>query len=200
MTEDEQNEIEELCQKNVDTINSLIEKYSDKRSEKIYKALSDNESYFTSPASAKEDYHDCHIGGLAKHCIDVFVNLVKLDKVFGKNFSKESLLIVALFHDFGKCKNSSGEDFYVPTEDSWKRKNGQLYDYDNGEVYLTTRDRTIFHLLKLDLDLTAEEFQAILLNDGQYIEENKGYKNKECDLALLLHMADRMTLSKINSQ
>lgn len=196
MTEEE---IEEMVQANVDKINSFIEKYADKRADAISKALADNEAYFLAPASAKEEYHDCHVGGLAKHSIEVFINLLKLDKVFNKGFDKESMLIVALFHDFGKCKNASGGDFYTPMEDSWKRKNGQLYDYDNGGVFMTTRDRTLFHIQKMGLDLTPEEFQAIMLNDGMYIEENKGYKNKECDLALLLHTADRMTLSSIIS-
>lgn len=195
MTEEQ---MEELVQKNVEIINSFVEKYGADRSDKIAEILSRNENYFIAPASSKEEYHDCHVGGLAKHSVDVFVNLLKLDKVFNTSFNKESMLIVALFHDFGKCKNSKDENFYVPTTESWQKKKGFNYELNHGPVWFTTRDRTVFLLQQEGLILTAEEYQAIILNDGQYIEENKGYKLKECKLATLLHMADRMTLNYEN--
>ncbi len=190
--------LEELVEKNVETINALIEKYGGERKEEISATLASAENFFLSPASSREDYHDAHIGGLAKHSIEVFFNLLKLDKVFAANLDKESMLIVALFHDFGKCQNSNYGNFYEPVEDDWKKKKGFSYELSYGSTWMTTRDRTVFLLSNSNLKLKPEEFQAILLNDGQYIEENKGYKMKESKLALLLHMADRMTANSEN--
>lgn len=193
---DEQNEdYENLVKEQADVIASFIEKYVTNRKDILFNFFNSTpgSSYLLAPGSSSTEYHDCHIGGLAKHSIQVFKNLMKMNKVFNGEYDSETILLVSLFHDIGKALNCDLEDFYVPEEEAWRRKKGFKYNYNHGSVYLTNNQRSVYLLGRLEIPVSPEEYQAILLNDGQYLESNKCYRQKETNLALLLHMADMMS-------
>jgi hypothetical protein len=155
------------------------------------------ERYLYAPASSKLDHHNCFAGGLALHNLNVFQFLVELDALRPReDFTTETLCVVAILHDIGKLCNTDLGDYYVPTTERWKLERGEEYTPTQGKIYLTTQQRTMWLISHFGFSLTAEEYQAILLNDGQYIDENKIYRNHECDLAKLLHMADMMACMK----
>ncbi len=177
----------------IDRITKLLEEHVPApRREKISKMFEAiGEFYFTAPASSKKEYHSAYDGGLAVHSLNVFDNLVKLNKAFSLNFSTESMLICCLFHDLGKAVDSTctGPN-YTSDTDAWEKKRGILYKYSTAGEYFPNHQKSMFILQKYGVDLTDKEYQAILLNDGMYLEANKAYAHKQCDLSLYLHMAD----------
>lgn len=188
----------ENVKKAIEGVQKIIDKFTDERKDEIESLLSDEfgELYFSAPASSRTEYHYCFPGGLALHSINVFKALFKLNKAFEFGFSTESMVIVSLFHDLGKAANSDLTPHYIPAEENWKIEKGRFYDYSKSGVYFPNHQGGLFLLQKKGFKLTDEEYQAILLNDGQYLNENKGYAHKECKLAIALHMADMLALTQ----
>ena len=103
------------------------------------------------PASGKEHYHNAHVGGYVEHVLHVIDCAVKLKKLWEDsgatiNFSDEELIFAAMHHDLGKVGDMKN-DYYVPQESEWHRKNqGSIFTH-NGELqYMTVTDRAIFLL------------------------------------------------------
>ena len=59
--------------------------------------------FFECPASSK--FHSAEAGGLCFHSLNVYKRLLKLatDEWGEENINKESITIIALFHDICKC-------------------------------------------------------------------------------------------------
>ena len=160
--------------------------------EDVTNDLMDNigERLLAAPASAKVNYHNCFPGGLVEHSLRVYKNLKYLAKGFLPNVTDNSLRIVALFHDLGKVGNLE-QDYFLPQDNQWRKENlGEYYIHNPNLLYMGGAQRSIFLLNRLGVSLTEVEYQAILIHDGQYVEENKRYAHKESMLALLLHQAD----------
>lgn len=143
----------------------------------------------TCPASSKVSYHNAFPGGLIDHSLRVLSTASKLCKTFNYNLPKESLVIACLFHDIGKVGDDV-DDFYLPQDSQWHReKLGEVYKR-NVDLKLTTTDRSLWLCQFYGIRLTQDEWLAIRLADGQYVDENKPYKMKEPLLADVVHMAD----------
>jgi hypothetical protein len=182
----------EEIEENFNRFRSLCEKLGD-RSE-FALALVDHfgERLALCPASGKKDYHRSTPGGLVEHSLRVLMNARTLTKAFGWQINKESLIIAALFHDIGKAGLTldEGGDYYVPAETWRQEKLGELYTYSKDLPYMTTSDRSIYLLNKFGVQLSADEFRAIKLNDGFVVEENKSYCLKIPQLVFAIMTAD----------
>ena len=142
------------------------------------------------PASSRRDYHSAYQGGLVEHSLRVLGNAMRIVKTFDWDVSKESLILVCLFHDIGKCGNEES-DLYVPQTDSWRaEKLGEFYTHSSAIQYMTVPDRSLYLLQRFGVKLTEEEWVAIKIHDGLYMDENKAYSMKEPRLATVIHMAD----------
>lgn len=173
---------------------SLCEKTGD-RAPAIAKMLEDlDERLCLCPASAKASFHNAFPGGLVEHSLRVLNNVVALNKTYGFNLPKESMIISALFHDIGKVGlpgKGSENDYYIEQTDSWRRdKLGEVYKYNDDLKYLSTPDRSVFILQHYGVRLTADEWLAIKLNDGFVVQENKAYCLKESPLVFAVQTAD----------
>ena len=166
------------------------------RAAPIEKMLNDlGERAAIAPASSRVEFHNAFPGGLVDHSLRVLDYAVKLATALKVRVSKESLIIAALFHDWGKVGNLSG-DLYLPESSDWHRdKLGQMYSNNHSIPFMHNAVRGLWLLSQYNVKLTEEEWLAILLNDGQYADENKGYGMKEPKLALLIHTADRWAAS-----
>lgn len=156
------------------------------------------ESLVTAPASSRAHYHNAFAGGLVEHSVRVLKNALKLKKTFGYDLSNESLIIGCLFHDLGKAchidEEGNRHDYYLPNESEWhKDKLGEIFTINTNIPYMTVPQRGLFLCQKFGLTLTYDETMAILLNDGQYVDENRPYKGKEPLLAVVIHMADYLS-------
>lgn len=189
-----------LIDENIQKVTKIIETVvQSDRKDQIVAMLEDDkfgELYFTAPASSKEEYHYSFAGGLVAHSLNVYKFLRNISKMELFNFSEESMCIVALFHDLGKASASDLKSpHYVETTEDWQIQKGFNYEYNKEDlVYFPNHQRSLFILQQFGIKLKAEEYQAILLNDGQYIDSNKSFRLKEHPLALCLHMADRLAL------
>lgn len=188
-------DIEKLSAKTSSVIENMC---SEERAAKLVDLLEKIglEKYFTAPASSKEQFHNCFPGGLAQHNLNVVNSLIELDAIVDGGFDPETLCVVGILHDIGKVVNTDLVEFYSLETERWKIERGEIYSKNDGKVYLPTHQRTMWLITHFGFELSIEEYQAILLNDGQYLAENKAYANKECVLADLLHMADKISLIK----
>ena len=187
----------------IDRITKLIEEHvTEERKEDIAKMLEEiGEFYFTAPASSKKQYHSAYDGGLAAHSLNVFDNLQILNKSFSLNLSMESMLISCLFHDLGKATDSTCKaPNYTSDTDGWQKDRGIMYNYSKEGTYFSNHQKSMFILQKYGVKLTDEEYQAILLNDGMYLDSNRAYAHKQCDLSLYLHIADIIAAGKEKEQ
>jgi hypothetical protein len=185
--------------KNVEIIINLIENNIEEPNKTILlNVLNDDLGaiFFSAPASSNTNYHLAVPGGLAAHCINVINSLFKLNDAFDCGFSKNDIILCSLLHDFGKVSTPDLKSpHYKTQEEKWKaEKRGEVYERDYSKGYLTNRDRTTFILQSLGLKLNFEQYQAILVSDGFFSEQNKSYqstKESRCSkLSLYLHFAD----------
>lgn len=138
------------------------------------------ETVMFAPASGKESYHNCFIGGYIEHILNVInIGLAthKLWVAAGANIDyTESELVFALMnHDLGKIglKNTP---YYIPNQSEWHRKNqGIIFSHNPDLSYMTVPDRGLFLLQKYGIECTPNEYLAIKLHDGLYDDANKSY-------------------------
>ena len=156
------------------------------------------------PASGKEHYHNAHVGGYVEHVLHVIDCAVKLKKLWEDNgatinFSDEELIFAAMHHDLGKVGDMKN-DYYIPQESEWHRKNqGSIFTH-NGELqYMTVTDRAIWLLQYFEIPMSEWEYVGLRLTDGLYEEANKSYYvtynpdfSLKSNIAYILHQADSM--------
>lgn len=191
-----------MKQEDIEKLSSLIieifNKYADEPEiETLFEEMGD--LYFSAPGSSRTEYHDAFPGGLAKHSLSVFKNLVKLNKTFDYGFDMRSMVVCSFFHDLGKAATTNMTPYYVPAEE-WLVDKGQPYSYSKNGVYMQNHLRSIYFLQKYRVQLNPDEFMAIFLNDGMYVSGNRSYGMKEPKLAVALHMADRLAADSEESQ
>ncbi len=179
----------EKITENYNKFESLCEKLGG-RSEPIKKMLTDlGDRLALCPASGKIEFHSCFPGGLVDHSLRVLQNAYKLMKVYDLDFPKESIILSCLFHDLGKVGDMT-QDYYVPQSSDWHKSKGMLYEHNSHLKYMSVPHRSIFLLQHYGVRLTHDETLAILLNDGQYVPENKAYAMREPYMSMIVHQAD----------
>jgi len=147
-------------------------------------------TWFTSPASTR--YHLAEEKGLLMHSVGVAETLLRFREVLAPSISKESCVIVGLFHDVGKL-GMPGQPLYLENNDEWIAKNrGMRYKINPDVVTMGLAVRSLY-LVTQYIPLSPAEAQAIAYHDGQYIQDNKVIAHKEEPLTLLVHWADYWT-------
>lgn len=178
---------------NEERFEALIAKVVDRKAQvdSLVSYLRENTTYFIGPGS--HIYHNNWESGLLEHHCNVAENMIRLKNVLAPDITDESCVIVGIFHDLGKV-GMPGQPYYIvnpPTEK--QRQWGYVQDkpFTHGDVqpYMPVPHRSLWLMTKF-VDLTPEEFQAVLIHDGQYIPDNKSYACKESRLALIAHYAD----------
>ena len=156
------------------------------------------------PASGKEHYHNAFVGGYVEHVLHVIDCAVKLKKVWEEcnaniNFTDEELIFAAMHHDLGKVGDMEN-DYYIPNESDWHRKNqGKIFTHNPKLQYMTVTDRAIFLLNQFGITMSEKEYIGLRLTDGLYEEANKSYYISydpdwalKSNIAYILHQADSM--------
>lgn len=160
----------------------------------------------TAPASSINSFHGCYAGGYVKHVIDVVNNSIAMHEVWGQSgadlstYSLEELIFSAINHDLGKIGDME-LDYYVPNTSEWHVKNqGKVYNINPKITNMSVPDRSIWILQNFGIHISENEFLAIKLHDGPYVEENKPYFNAfqeerkiRSNIVFVLHYADYMS-------
>lgn len=152
--------------------------------------------YFFAPASGSEQKHDAEPGGLLGHSLTVYKNLDLLCKLWFPSIPSDSIILSGLFHDLGKIGTFEGIDYYLPATQDWQLKRGIRYE-TNKKIPdgLTHAQRSTRLLAQCGIELSEDEYGAIMYHDGLYMEENIPMKRnyRQNQLLMALHWADYYT-------
>ena len=193
----------------LDNWNKLIKLIEDTfdgdRKEKLlemYKYFEDRMS--VAPASGKAAYHNAMVGGYVEHVLHVVDSALQIKELWEKNgatinFTDEELIFAAMHHDLGKVGDLD-EDYYIPQDSEWHRKNrGEIFKHNPKLQYMSVTDRAIFLLNHFGIPMTQWEYIGLRLTDGLYEEANKTYYLSynpdwalKSNIAYILHQADMM--------
>ena len=191
-------------QKNWDRLRNLINNtFEGERLEKLNKMYDYFEDRMcVAPASGTEHFHNAHVGGYVEHVLHVVDLALKFTNVWEADgatidFTVEEIIFAALHHDLGKIGDLE-EDYYIPQESEWHRKNrGEIFTHNPKLNYMTVTDRAIFLLNHFGLEMSEKEYIGLRLTDGLYEESNKKYyitytpgNTLKTNIAYILHQAD----------
>lgn len=185
---------EEQIMANWEKFAGLLVQTGDHRKDQL-QALLDHfgERLVMCPASSKRDFHNCFVGGLIDHSLRVLKNCTRLRKVSPELFGsipEESVVFAALLHDLGKV-GTLDEERYLPQTNDYYKSRGNLFEH-NHKVVPKNVHATLFLLQHFGVQMTYDEFEAILLNDGPVTDDGREYCMKETSLALLIQTSDRL--------
>ena len=193
----------------IDNWNKLIQLIEDtfqgERKDKLlemYKYFEDRMS--VAPASGKAAYHNAMVGGYVEHVLHVTKCALQIKELWESNgaeinFTDEELIFAAMHHDLGKVGDLN-QDYYIPQDSEWHRKNrGEIYKHNPNLQYMSVTDRAIFLLNHFGISMTQWEYLGLRLTDGMYEEANKSYYLTynpdwalKSNIAYILHQADMM--------
>ena len=193
----------------LDNWNKLMKLIEDtfegERKEKLlemYKHFEDR--MVTAPASGKAAYHNAMVGGYVEHVLHVTDCALKIKNLWESeramiNFTDEELIFAAMHHDLGKVGDLDN-DYYIPQDSEWHRKNkGEIFKHNPALQYMTVTDRAIFILNHFGIKMPQWEYIGLRLTDGMYEEANKSYYmsynpdwSLKSNIAYILHQADMM--------
>ena len=181
------------------------EDYPNDRREKLlnmYHYFEDRMSI--APASRKAHYHNAMVGGYVEHVLHVTDCAIQLKKLWESNgaeinFTEEELIFAAIHHDLGKVGDLN-QDYYIPQDSEWHRKNrGEIFKHNPKLQYMSVTDRAIFLLNHFGVSMSEWEYIGLRLTDGLYEDANKTYLmsynpdwSLKSNIAYILHQADMM--------
>lgn len=187
----------------VERLDILRNKMDDRKEdfEKLIVYVDYNTMYFNAPASTR--WHLNKEFGLLEHSLNVAEGMLLLREGFAcrrlpikeSDITVESCIIVGLMHDLGKA-GTRNNPYYLKKEPTDKQKQYGYkayppYEYNTKlKPVMTVPQRSVRTIMEAGFPLTDDEYQAILIHDGQYVPENKAYACKEEPLSLLAHYAD----------
>lgn len=179
-------------------------KITGERKEKLMKLHDDwADRIAVAPASMKTNYHNAFIGGYVLHVLNVVKAVGMVADSWKKmgvalDFTQEEMYLSAICHDLGKI-GTEEEDYYLPCEEQWMLKKGQLFVMNPRIQYMKVAERSLMNLQRRGIDITEKEYLSIKLHDGLYEDSNKSYLiSFSEDYALktylphILHQADMM--------
>mgnify|MGYP003132331606 CR=1 FL=1 len=173
--------------KNAEKVNKIVDIYLKEKQDPIQRILDTvGEQWFSAPANTRTELGYAYTGGLCDLSLRICYWLQKLNKTMEKNIPTDSLMLVGLFHQLGKA-GMPGQDLYVPQESDWHRNKGMMYTVNEDLKTMSVRDRTLYLLQHCGVELKDYEYQAIMLWEGQYSDENRVMRYRENPIALLLH-------------
>lgn len=146
--------------------------------------------FYTAPASTR--FHGSVDGGLCAHSIAVGKQLMALADLYAPGvYSKESLVIAALFHDICKIGVYKRDTRNVKNEDG-KWEQVPYFKFEEDFSYGGHGDKSVFLIME-HMKLTREEAVAINTHMGFAGVQNVGAVSDAYDknlLAWMLHVAD----------
>ena len=193
----------------VDNWNKLIQLIEDTFERDRLRKLKTMYTYFEdrmsiAPASGKAHYHNAMVGGYVEHVLHVTDCALQIKKLWESNgaeinFTDEELIFAAMHHDLGKVGDLD-EDYYIPQDSEWHRKNqGSIFKHNPKLQYMSVTDRSLFLLQHFGIPMSEWEYIGLRLTDGMYEDANKTYYmnynpdwSLRSNIAYILHQADMM--------
>lgn len=132
--------------------------------------------------------HLCKQGGLAEHSLNVCETAMKLAQTLEYE-NMDSVIIVSLLHDYGKC-GDYGKRLYIDNVlKSGKVSTAKPFKR-NADILEKNHAVKSVVMISRWFNLTEEEEFAILHHDGFYERANYEAWQKPTPLLMILHWAD----------
>lgn len=182
-------------QKNYEKFKALCKKTgkNSKKLEKLVDAL--GERLIMSPSSGKDEYFNAFPGGLLDHSLKILEASYKVAKGCGIEIENESIILCSLFCLIGKVGDEK-RDLFIPQDNQWRRENlGECYIFNPELKPMRASHRSLYLLQKFGVDLSHDEWMAIILSDG-VSDETHMYSMKEPQLAVLIMAANKLIQAK----
>lgn len=144
-------------------------------------------SFYSAPCSGR--YHLSMPGGLAVHSLNVYKTMIKLKDALNTNLEINSIKIVSLLHDIGKCSYHGKETYIANTLKDGKLSLAKPY-VTNSALLGIPHEIASLEIISKFIALTEEEAHSIIFHNGLYTPTGYAIKGKETKLYLLLHTAD----------
>lgn len=142
--------------------------------------------FFTAPCSGGN--HLCKTGGLAEHSLNVCKAAMKIAQALEFE-NMESVVIVALLHDYGKT-GDYGKELYIDNVlKSGKVSTAKPFKR-NPDILEKNHAVKSVVMISRWFDLTEDEEFAILHHDGLYELANRDAWQTPTPLLMILHSAD----------
>jgi len=169
----------------------IYEKYITREGAEELLAWIEKTDFFKAPASTR--FHGSYEGGLVKHSVTVFNELVRLLRAYPEvKVSGETAAIVSLLHDLCKCNT------YTVSMRNKKDEHGTwvqvpFYEFNEEFCYGGHGSKSVF-LIQKHMKLTDAEAVAVNCHMGFSDRPNGDYSIgnafENYPLAWLLHVAD----------
>jgi hypothetical protein len=143
--------------------------------------------YFTAPASTR--YHDSCEGGLAKHSLEVYENLVKINTDYNLGIKEESLILCGLLHDICKVNFYKTDTRNVKVDGTWT----QVPYYTVEDKFPFGHGEKSVYIINEFIQLDVGEAMAIRWHMGAYNEkyfDTLSGAMEKYKIILALQMAD----------
>lgn len=157
--------------------------------------------FYVCPASTK--YHDAVDGGLLRHTLAVYNNMIDLFKLKKfKNVNLGSAVLVALIHDW--CKIGLYSSYMRNVKDdatgTWRKEKAFQYNVENLPVPGGHGATSMFYAVRM-FNVDIEEAMAIRWHMGEYnVADNESGEMHECNerypLVFMIQFADRLAITK----
>lgn len=207
VVQDQEKAAQEQMEKVKVEITSLLKSTGREGVEDLISVM-EEKGFFTAPASSGGGRHSAEEGGLAQHSLNAYQTATKLAHVLlgtierNTKEMKDSLIIVSLLHDLGKC-GDYGKALYVPNIlKSGKQSDAKPWER-NKDLLPTPHAFRSVEIANRWIDLTEDEAFAIRYHDGLYDRETGAMAvipGHETKLLMLLHWADMWASRVIEGQ
>jgi hypothetical protein len=120
------------------------------------------DDFYLAPASISLDMFNCYPGGLLVHLMTTAKYAVNINEQLPENIKvdKASLMKVVFLSQIGRTF------MYSVSTNEWQAKNlGRMYEYNNDLMRVSVGERSIMYAIQNGVQLTDEEYQAILYSD-----------------------------------
>jgi hypothetical protein len=147
------------------------------------------EDFIKAPASTMKDLHNAFEGGLIDHLLRVTKYAISInDNILSEDLKldKKTIIKVGLLHQIGKAH------LYIPCTSEWHIKNqGKMYEFAD-VISMRVGERSAFYVLTNGIELTDEEYQAIINYDKD--DSDKQAKYHTSILGEVLKMANQLAI------
>ena len=140
------------------------------------------------PASTQLKYGNAFEGGLVDHILRVMRIAYKINETLeSQQVPIASLIKTVYLYQIGKAK------MFTPKLSSWHNERGIMYDFNEDLSPMRTGERSIYYCIKAGIELSEDEYVAILNHDKSDDLQAEHHNN---DLGTLLVIANKLAINQ----
>jgi hypothetical protein len=136
----------------------------------------------------------CGVGGLVEYSLELLKTCKKLNEALGYEVNPVSMIKVCLLSEIGRIGDKYNDRFIVCESEWHKEKLGQYFDWNESCTKFNVQDMSLWFAQNYKIELSWEEWQAILLSKEFSSDENKFYAEHRERLSILINISKQAVL------